>query len=111
MTVEDLLEEIVGEIRDEHDVESDAVTDEGDGNFVMSGRVSVDEVADQLGVTIEREGFDTLGGLLLSRLGRMPYIGERVDLEELSAEVLEVERRRIAKVRLRRREGSLEPPR
>jgi CBS domain containing-hemolysin-like protein len=41
----------------------------------------------------------------------MPYIGERVDLEELSAEVLEVERRRIAKVRLRRREGSLEPPR
>jgi len=111
VTVEDLLEEIVGEIRDEHDVESDAVTDEGDGNFVMSGRVSVDEVADQLGVTIEREGFDTLGGLLLSRLGRMPYIGERVDLEELSAEVLEVERRRIAKVRLRRREGSLEPPR
>jgi CBS domain containing-hemolysin-like protein len=68
-------------------------------------------VADRLGVTIEREGFDTLGGLLLSRLGRMPYIGERVDLEELSAEVLEVERRRIAKVRLRRRETPIEPPR
>jgi len=111
VTVEDLLEEIVGEIRDEHDVESEAVTDEGNGDFVMSGRVSVDEVADRLGVTIEREGFDTLGGLLLSRLGRMPYIGERVDLEELSAEVLEVERRRIAKVRLRRRETPIEPPR
>ena len=111
VTVEDLLEEIVGEIRDEHDVELEAVTDEGDGDFVMSGRVSVDEVADRLGVTIEREGFDTLGGLLLSRLGRMPYIGERVDLEVLSAEVLEVERRRIAKVRLRRREPAGEPPR
>ena len=111
VTLEDLLEEIVGEIRDEHDVESEAVTDEGDGDFVMSGRVSVDEVADRLGVTIEREGFDTLGGLLLSRLGRMPYVGGRIDLKELSVEILEVERRRIAKVRLRRRETSLEPPR
>jgi magnesium and cobalt exporter, CNNM family len=102
VTVEDLLEEIVGEIRDEYDVESETVTDEGDGVFVFSGKVSVDEVRDRLGVTIEREGFETLGGYLLSHLGRMPYVGEAFDLGDLSVEVLEVERRRITRVRVRR---------
>ena len=103
VTVEDLLEEIVGEIRDEYDVEAETVTDEGNGTFVFSGKVSVDEVADRLGVRIEREGFETVGGYLLSHLGRMPYIGERFEVDDLEAEVLEVERRRINKVRLRRR--------
>ncbi len=105
VTVEDLLEEIVGEIRDEYDVEGETIMDEGGGAFVMSGRAAVDEVADRMDVTIERDGFDTLGGLLLSHLGRMPYIGEQVDVGDLRAEILEVERRRITKVRLRRREA------
>jgi putative hemolysin len=106
VTVEDLLEEIVGEISDEYDVESETVTDEGDGVFVFSGKVSVDEVRDRLGVEIEREGFETVGGYLLSSLGRMPYVGEVVDMGELSFEVLEVERRRITKVRARRRKDA-----
>ena len=102
VTVEDLLEEIVGEIRDEYDVESETVTNEGEGVFVFSGKVSVDEVRDRLGVDIEREGFETVGGYLLSHLGRMPYVGEMVEVDELAFEVLEVERRRITKVRARR---------
>ena len=102
VTVEDLLEEIVGEIRDEYDVESETVTDEGDGTFVFSGKVSVDEVRDRLDVEIEREGFETVGGYLLSHLGRMPYVGETFDVDGLSFEVLEVERRRITKVRVTR---------
>jgi len=60
-------------------------------------------VMDRLGVEIEREGFETVGGYLLSHLGRMPYVGERFDVDGLDVEVLEVERRRINKVRLRRR--------
>jgi CBS domain containing-hemolysin-like protein len=103
VTVEDLLEEIVGEIRDEYDVESETVTDEGDGTFVFSGKVSVDEVGDRLGVEIEREGFETVGGYLLSHLGHMPYVGETFEVDDLAVEVLEVERRRITKVRVRRR--------
>jgi magnesium and cobalt transporter len=103
VTVEDLLEEIVGEIRDEYDVESETVTDEGNGSFVFSGKVSVDEVRDRLGITIEREGFETVGGYLLAQLGRMPYVGETFDAGDLAVEVLEVERRRITKVRVRRR--------
>ena len=103
-TVEDLLEEIVGEIRDEYDVESETVVDEGNGTFVFSGKVNVDEVNDRLGIEVEREGFETVGGYLLSHLGRMPYVGERFDVDGLDVEVLEVERRRISKVRLRRAE-------
>ena len=103
VTVEDLLEEIVGEIRDEYDVESETVVDEGNGFFMFSGKVNVDEVRERLGVDIEREGFETVGGFLLSHLGRMPYVGEIVEIEELVFEVIEVERRRISKVRVRRR--------
>src|SRR4029453_6161502 len=106
VTVEDLLEEIVGEIRDEYDVESETVVEEPDGTFVFSGKVSVDEVMDRLGVEIQREGFETVGGYLLSHLGRMPYVGERFEVDGLDVEVLEVERRGITKVRLRRREAA-----
>ena len=102
VTVEDMLEEIVGEIRDEYDVESETVTDEGQGTFVFSGKVNVDEVRDRLGVEIEREGFETVGGFLLSHLGRMPYVGETFEVDGLVFDVLEVERRRISKVRARR---------
>jgi CBS domain containing-hemolysin-like protein len=111
VTVEDLLEEIVGEIRDEYDVESETVIDEGDGVFVFSGKVNVDEVKDRLGIEVEREGFETVGGYLLSHLGRMPYVGERFDVDGLDVEVLEVERRRIAKVRLRRQQEAATPER
>jgi CBS domain containing-hemolysin-like protein len=104
VSVEDLLEEIVGEIRDEYDVESETVTEESPGTFVFSGKVSVDEVRDRLGIEIEREGFETVVVFLLSHLGRMPYVGETFDVDGLSVEVLEVERRRITKVRVRRRE-------
>jgi CBS domain containing-hemolysin-like protein len=108
VTIEDLLEEIVGEIRDEYDVESETVVDEGDGAFVFSGKVSVDEVKDRLGIEIEREGFETVGGYLLSHLGRMPYVGERFQVDGLDVEVVEVERRRITKVRLRHAEPQAE---
>jgi CBS domain containing-hemolysin-like protein len=109
VSVEDLLEEIVGEIRDEYDDESETVTDEGGGTFVFSGKVNVDEVRDRLDADIEREGFETVGGYLLSHLGRMPYVGETVEVEGLAFEVLEVERRRITKVRAWRRERA-QPP-
>jgi CBS domain containing-hemolysin-like protein len=100
VTIEDLLEEIVGEIRDEYDVESEPIVDEGNGRFVFSGRVNVDEVTQRLSVQIEREGFETVGGYLLSHLGRVPAVGERFEIDGLSVEVLAVDRRRIDKVRI-----------
>jgi magnesium and cobalt exporter, CNNM family len=100
VTIEDLLEEIVGEIRDEYDVESEPIVDEGGGRFVFSGNVNIDEVAQRLNVQIEREGFETVGGYLLSHLGRVPTVGERFDLDGLDVEILNVERRRVNKVRM-----------
>jgi CBS domain containing-hemolysin-like protein len=102
VTIEDLLEEIVGEIRDEYDVESEPIVDEGNGRFVVSGKVSMHEVAQRLNVEIEREGFETVGGFLLSYVGRVPAVGERFDVDGLNVEVLESERRRINKVRISR---------
>jgi len=101
VTIEDLLEEIVGEIRDEYDVEIEPVVDEGHGAFVFSAKVNIDEVRDRLGVEIEPEGFETVGGYVLTRVGRVPAVGETFDIDGLQVEVLEAERRRIHKVRMR----------
>jgi putative hemolysin len=103
-TIEDLLEEIVGEIRDEYDVETEPIVDEGHGVFIVSGKVDVDEIAERLGIDIEREGFETVGGYLLSHLGRVPSVGESFDIDDVTMEVLEAERRRIHKVRIRRKQ-------
>jgi putative hemolysin len=102
VTIEDLLEEIVGEIRDEYDVETEPVVDEGNGSFVFSAKVSIDEIRERLGVEIEPEGFETVGGYVLTRVGRVPAVGESFELDGLSVEVLDAERRRIHKVRFRR---------
>jgi CBS domain containing-hemolysin-like protein len=102
VTIEDLLEEIVGEIRDEDDVESDPIVDEGNGSYVFSAKVSFDELRDRLDLAIESEGFETVGGYVLSRLGRVPAVGETLDIDGLSVEVLEAERRRIHKIRIRK---------
>jgi CBS domain containing-hemolysin-like protein len=102
VTLEDLIEEIVGEIRDEYDVEAEPVVDEGNGSWVLSAKASIDEVRDRLDVAIEPEGFETVGGYVLTRVGRVPAVGETFELDGLHVEVLEAERRRIHKVRFRR---------
>jgi putative hemolysin len=109
VTIEDLLEELVGEIRDEYDKETEPVTDEGDGSFVFTGKADVDHITERLGFPIEHEGFDTVGGYLLSRLGRVPAVGETLDVDGLTVQVLDAERRRVNKVRMRRRPAVDEP--
>jgi putative hemolysin len=102
VTLEDVIEEIVGEIRDEYDVETEPVIDEGNGSWVFSAKASIDAVGDRLGVEIEPEGFETVGGYVLTRVGRVPAVGETFELDGLHVEVLEAERRRIHKVRFHR---------
>jgi CBS domain containing-hemolysin-like protein len=100
VTIEDLLEEIVGEIRDEYDVESEPIVDEGNGRFLFSGKVDIDEVSRRLGVQIARDGFETVGGFVMAHVGRVPAIGERFEADGLVVEVVDAERRRINKVRI-----------
>ena len=106
VTIEDLLEEIVGEIRDEYDREEDEpVIDEGGGTFLFAGGASVDDMSRPLDVTIEPQGFETVAGYVLSRLGRVPHAGESFDADGLRIEVVEAERRRVHRVRVRRVDG------
>ena len=103
VTLEDLLEEIVGEIRDEYDVEAEPIVDEGRGIFVVSGKADVSVLEQQFGIQVERAGFDSVGGYLLATLGRVPTKGERVDVDGLAVEVLDAEHRRVTRVRVYKR--------
>jgi magnesium and cobalt exporter, CNNM family len=109
VTIEDLLEEIVGEIRDEYDVETEPIVDEGRGRFLFSGKVNVDEIAQRLNVEIERDGFETVGGYLMSHIGRVPAVGEKFDIDGLTVEIVDAERRRINRVRIYARQPRTEP--
>jgi CBS domain containing-hemolysin-like protein len=104
VTVEDLLEEIVGEIRDEYDTEAERVVDEGQGKYLLTGSVHVEEMANLMKVEIEGHGFETVGGYLLSRLGRVPTVGEHLEVDGLDVEFVETEQRRITRVRMSRLE-------
>lgn len=102
VTIEDLLEEIVGEIRDEYDTELEPIVEETDGAYVFSGRTHVRELEERLRIKVEGDGYETVGGYLLSHVGRVPAVGETFGIDGLSVEVLEAERRRINRVRVRR---------
>jgi len=104
VTIEDLLEEIVGEIRDEYDVEVERIVHEGRGRFLFSGSVHVEEMANLMKVNVEGQGFETVGGFLVSRLGRVPAVGEHLEVDGLDVEVVETEQRRITRVRMSRLE-------
>ena len=75
VTVEDVVEELVGEIRDEYDVEVDRVVDEGGGRFVFSGTTHIEEMNDRLGMSVSGEGFETVGGYLMASRLPMPKVG------------------------------------
>jgi putative hemolysin len=96
------LAELVGEIRDEYDLEAEPIVQEPDGAFVFSAKVAIEEMTERLGITIEDDGFETVGGYVLTRAGRVPAAGETFTADGLSVEVLEAERRRIHKIRVRR---------
>jgi CBS domain containing-hemolysin-like protein len=102
VTIEDLLEEIVGEIRDEYDTEAEPIVEEADGVYVFSGRTHVRELQERLKADVEGGGYETVGGYLLANVGRVPAVGETFEIDGLSVEVLEAERRRINRVRIRR---------
>lgn len=102
VTVEDLLEEIVGEIRDEYDVEVERIVDEGNGKFLLSGSVHVDEMANLMKLNVDGHGFETVGGFLLSKLGRVPNVGEHMEVDGLDVEVVDTQQRRITRVRMSR---------
>jgi len=104
VTLEDLLEELVGEITDEYDREEPEVVQVGDGSFRVDGKVAIDEVNDLLDVELPDEEWDTVGGLMLGLLGAIPEEGQEVVFQDLVFTAEKVQGRRIAKVLITRRE-------
>jgi CBS domain containing-hemolysin-like protein len=100
VTIEDILEEIVGEIADEYDREAPGVEDLGGGRFRVPATMDIDDLADLFDVEIEEEQVDTVGGLIGKTLGRVPIVGSHCDVAGLSltAERMAGRRHRIASV-------------
>lgn len=101
-TLEDLVEELVGEIADEHEDEAPPVAAQGDGSWSVAGRVRVAEIATLTGVVLAPAEYDTVAGLVSGKLGRIPKAGEIAYEAGLSFTVEEADRRRIHRVRVRR---------
>lgn len=99
VTIEDLLEEIVGEIQDEYDAEQPTVEAVSQREYLFDARVALDDVYKYLGVELPEEGGDTLGGFIYSQLGRVPAVGDRIEYGGAVFEVLSVAGRRIKQVR------------
>jgi CBS domain containing-hemolysin-like protein len=106
ITIEDILEEIVGEIADEYDTQAPEVAELGPETFRLSSRVHIDDVADLIKIDLsgEEEGVDTIGGLLAKRLGRVPIPGASIEIDgwEFTAERAAGRRNRIGTVLIRK---------
>jgi CBS domain containing-hemolysin-like protein len=110
VTLEDVIEEIVGPIQDEFDVEKPELQERGDGVYEVSGGMLVEDLEEALGVELSERDEDTIGGVVLSELGRNPAEGDRVELGPLSLEVLEIQHNRVNTVRVTVPQPETVPP-
>ncbi len=101
VTIEDILEEIVGEIVDEHDHEDPLVEVLDDGGWAIDARLAVDDLNELIGSDLPDDDWDTVGGLVVGALGRVPEIGDTVELDGVQFETQRVQGRRVAKVLVR----------
>ena len=111
MTIEDLLEEIVGEIRDEYDVNEESLFEKIDeAEYIFDARIHLDEVNELLNVSLAGGDSDSLGGFIYAQLGHVPAPGEPVQANQVLFEVLSVTGRRIRKVRAVRQPEAVPQP-
>ena len=110
VTLEDILEEIVGEIQDEFDAEPPKMEASGNG-YVVDGLVLIDDIAERLGLEITEPESNTLGGFVISRLGRIARVGDVVRLDDYDVKVIELKGRRVSKLLLTPIAGQERAPR
>lgn len=102
VTIEDLLEQIVGDIQDEYDLEEERLIRQPDGSVVVDARLPVEELEEHFGIEVERDMFDTVGGLIFHLTGRIPRAGEQIATDDLHMTILEADERKIRSVRITR---------
>lgn len=109
VTLENVLEQIVGALQDEFDFEAPDLVKQGEGVFLVRGAALLERVNRQLGLDLRLPNVNTLSGFLVAKIGRFPQVGDVVELDGLVAEVLEVEGSRATEVRMRLIPRSPEP--
>lgn len=101
ITLEDLLEEIVGEIHDEYDLDEDEpIKKVADNKYILEGQMKIDDLNDYLNVKLSSEDYDSIGGLFIEHLDRLPAIGDQIVIDNLSFKVTSMDKMRINMVEL-----------
>jgi putative hemolysin len=109
VTLEDLIEEVIGDIRDEYDVDADDPLRFPGGNIEADGLLNLDEVKTQTGVRLPDGPYETLAGYVMACLGHVPRVGEAVEVDDHRLEVTELDGRRVARVRVTPLENGDQP--
>ena len=100
VTLENVLEQIIGPVEDEFDTEPSEITPDGDGSFILQGGTPLDVVNRKFGLALNAVDVDTMAGIMLERVGRVLSAGDRVDFDGTLAEVIEVEGARAKRIRV-----------
>lgn len=109
ITIEDLLEEIVGDIQDEYDLEEEWVQPQPDGTLLLDARANVEELEEYFDIEIPRDKFDTVGGFVVHLLGSVPVAGEVACANGLLLQVVEADERKVRRVQASRDPAAVTP--
>lgn len=109
VTIEDLLEQIVGDIQDEYDMEEELFSHNPDGSLTADGRLPIEDLEQQFNISIERDKFDTVGGLVFHLAGTIPAVGDIIEGDGLRITILDADPRRLKRVLIARSAESQEP--
>jgi putative hemolysin len=110
VTLEDLVEELIGDIRDEYDEESGETTRLRSGDIEVDGLLNLDDFADETGVELPDGPYETVGGFLAAQLGKVPSTGDEGRIDSHTLTVTKMDGRRVARVRVHRITPSGEEP-
>ncbi|CAN5626968.1 hemolysin family protein [soil metagenome] len=105
ITIEDVLEELVGEIQDEFDRDEASIEELGDNLYAIDGRIPIEEVNERFGLDLQDEDFDTIGGYILGSLGRAPETGDTIEAQNASLTVKSVDGSRVSMLTLHHQQG------
>ena len=100
VTIEDLIEEIVGEIQDEYDREEEWLIEQPDGTLLVDGRLSIEEFEEYFNIEVTREKFDTVGGYVVEQYGRVPNVGEQVRVGDFDMLIEQGDQRALRQIRV-----------
>ena len=102
VTIEDIIEEIIGDIRDEHDREEDEFVPQEDGSTLVNAWANLDDFEERFEVKVPREGYDTVGGFIIHLLGKVPRKGEEIIYEDIRMRIQSADAKRVARVLVKR---------